>query len=139
MTLKNLIEEFETIASEQPNIKFCGNGDIFTLNSIPDIDYGVFFITQNSHLVFENTTQYSLNLFYIDRLINEETDWNKLQIQSDGIQVLNNIINTFVDENDLVVDYPVRYTSFNERFSDDCAGVYCTLIITVPNLGICSY
>lgn len=139
MTLKELIEDILLLAQDTDNINYANEGNIFELNSLPNIDYSVFYITQNQHTQYENTTRYSFTFFYVDRLINEEESLNKLQIQSDGIQILSNIINKINETLDVEISYPINFQPFTEKFSDSCAGVYCTLIITVPNLGICSY
>lgn len=49
LTYWNVIEELKKSALEEPNINFVGSKDIFNLNSIPDIDYDVFYITPNQH------------------------------------------------------------------------------------------
>ncbi|MBO7712570.1 MAG: hypothetical protein J6S85_03320 [Methanobrevibacter sp.] len=49
LTYWDLLDELKKSALEEPNINFVGNKDIFNLNSIPDIDYDVFYITPNAH------------------------------------------------------------------------------------------
>lgn len=141
MTLYNIIEELKNIAINKPNINYVGEGDIYILNSLPNIDYSVFFITQGNHVVDmdRNVITYSLNLFYIDRLFDDAS--NRLIVQSNGIDSLMNIINAFVGMNeDVVLASDIRFTSFNQRFADDCCGVFCTLDFEVENnIGLCSY
>ena len=93
MTLYEIVNEFLNIAKQQPNINYTGEGDIYQLNSLPNIDYSVFYVTQTNHSQNENTVSYTLTLYYIDRLLQDAS--NRLQIQSQGILVLNNIINIF--------------------------------------------
>ena len=58
-----------------------------------------------------------------------------IQIQSDGIIYLNEIINSL----DLGISYPLEITPFTETFGDDCAGVFCRLTITTNNnIGTCN-
>lgn len=138
MTLKELIEKIKTIARKQHNIGYVGEGDIYTLNSIPNIDYSVIFITQQNHSITADLCEYNINLFYVDRLFCDDT--NRLDIQSHGITVINNIINQLTSIFDADVEYPVSFTTFTQRFSDECAGVFATLTITTDNeIGICSY
>ena len=138
MTLFEIINKLKDIAISKPNINFVGDGDVYTLNSLPNIDYSVFFITQNDHSIYQDTITYSLNLFYIDRISDSED--NVLNIQSDGMLQLTNIINTLVFSEDVDVEGEITFTPFIQRFADQCSGVYCTVRFIVDNnLGSCSY
>ena len=138
MTLFEIINKLKDIAISKPNINFVGDGDVYTLNSLPNIDYSVFFITQNDHSIYQDTITYSLNLFYIDRISDSED--NVLNIQSDGMLQLMNVINTLVFSEDVDVDGEISFTPFIQRFADQCAGVYCTVrFICDNNIGSCSY
>ena len=138
MTLFEIINKLKSIAINKPNINYVGDGDVYTLNSLPNIDYSVFFITQNDHSIYQDTITYSLNLFYIDRISDSED--NTLNIQSDGMLQLTNIINTLVLSEDVDVDGEITFVPFIQRFADQCAGVYCTVRFVVDNnLGPCSY
>ena len=138
MTLFEIINKLKDIAISKPNINFVGDGDVYTLNSLPNIDYSVFFITQNDHSIYQDTITYSLNLFYIDRISDSED--NVLNIQSDGMLQLTNIINTLVFSEDVDVEGEITFTPFIQRFADQCAGVYCTVRFIVDNnLGTCNY
>jgi hypothetical protein len=135
MTLKEIIDTLIDVSLSKPNIRTARTGNVYELNSMPDVDYSCFYITQQGSEVYENQIYHKLTLFYIDRL----TDGfdNKLQIQSDGQRVITNIINTVIDM-DLEVNYPLSFTSFNERFSDDCCGVFTTVtFITDNEMGYC--
>lgn len=136
MTLYNIVEKLKNIAITKPNINYVGEGDIYDLNSLPNIDYGVFYITQSNHSQSQDTTTYNLTLYYIDRIFQDKS--NTLNVQSTGIQVLTTIVNTFEYSTDVIVNYDMDYTTFTHKFSDLCAGVYCNLSISVDNeLGIC--
>lgn len=138
MTLFELINKLKNIAISKPNINYVGDGDVYTLNSLPNIDYSVFFITQNDHSIYQDTITYSLNLFYIDRISDSED--NVLNIQSDGILQLTNIINTLVFSEDVDVDGDITFVPFIQRFADNCCGVYCNVrFVCDNNLGTCSY
>ena len=138
MTLFEIINKLKDIAISKPNINYVGDGDVYTLNSLPNIDYSVFFITQNDHSIYQDTITYSLNLFYIDRISDSED--NTLNIQSDGMLQLTNIINTLVFSEDVDVDGEISFTPFIQRFADQCAGIYCNVRFVVDNnLGVCSY
>lgn len=137
MTLFEICRAIEDIAISKPNINHVGNGDIYDLNSKPNLKYGVFYITQTNHIISEDTTQFQLTLYYIDRLFQDNS--NTLEIHSTGIQMLTNIINTFnYKYPDVNVEYDVNCTTFIHKFSDYCAGVFAGVTITVDNeIGIC--
>lgn len=138
MTLFEIINKLKDIAISKPNINYVGDGDVYTLNSLPNIDYSVFFITQNDHSIYQDTITYNLNLFYIDRISDSED--NVLNIQSDGMLQLTNIINTLVFSEDVDVDGDITFVPFIQRFADNCAGIYCTVRFVVDNnLGTCNY
>lgn len=139
MSLKEVIVKFLNIAKKQPNIGYTGEGDIYTLNSLPNLEYSVFFVTQQQHNQSEDVISYNLILYYIDRLV--EDDANMLDIHSNGIIQLGNIINTFINENDdAVVNYNINFTTFNHKFADKCAGVYATISVDVANnIGLCNF
>lgn len=139
MTLKEIITKIKKVAKKQRNIGYVGEGDIYTLNSLPNIDYSVIFITQSNHSITTDLCEYNINLFYVDRLF--EDDSNRLEVQSHGITIINNIINELSSTDiDIDVDYPISFTTFTQRFTDDCAGVFATVKITTDNeLGMCHY
>ncbi len=138
MTLFELINKLKDIAISKPNINYVGDGDVYTLNSLPNIDYSVFFITQNDHSIYQDTITYNLNLFYIDRISDSED--NVLNIQSDGMLQLTNIINTLVFSEDVDVEGDITFVPFIQRFADQCAGIYCNVRFIVDNnLGSCNY
>lgn len=137
MTLLEICDALKNIAITQPNINYTGSGDIYSLNSLPNINYGVFFITQSNHTVSEDTTNYNLTLYFIDRLFQDDS--NTVAIQSTGIQVLTNIINKFnYSYSDIDIEYDLNMTTFLHKFSDKCAGVFCNVSIKSDNnIGIC--
>lgn len=138
MTLFEIINKLKDIALSKPNINYAGDGDVYILNSLPNIDYSAFFITQNQHSIDSNTITYNLNLFYIDRIADSED--NTLNIQSDGMLQLTNIINNLVFSEDVDVDGEINFVPFIQRFADNCAGVYCSVsFVCDNNLGICNY
>ena len=130
MTLLDLIKKIEDVAVVQPQVKEVIPSDVYKLNERADALYGVFAWTQGQHVmnVYEGMTAYTFNLFYIDRLTADQK--NKTEIQSVGLQVLGNILRTFAP---LMGVSTARFQPFTERFADECAGVYCTVTLTVPD------
>lgn len=138
MTIKEIVKTLLSIGKAQSNVRYVNEGDIYTLNSLPNIEYGVFYITQNKHSITAdfNLINYNLNLFYVDRLTTDGN--NKLDIQSAGMITLTNIINIFKNNFDVDVVGDVVFQPFTQRFGDECAGVYCTITINADNpIGDC--
>ena len=137
MTLTDTIRLIEVVASGQPPIKSIVRNDIFRLNSLPDAKYAVFGWTQGTHSTNADTSFYTYNFtfFYIDRLTANQS--NELEIQSVGIQVLDNILR-LLDEQGAVPVGDWQYTTFNQRFLDECAGVFVSVGIEVPVNGVCA-
>ena len=137
MTLLQTIDKLQTIALSQPNVRTAGKGNIYDkMNTNPSVKYGVFFITQNTHIEYEESDRYGLTLFYVDRL-EDDMESNRLRIQSHGKQVLGNIITTFCNEFD--IDFPeITYTPFTEKFVDLTAGVYATISFNIYKNSICA-
>lgn len=138
MTLKEVIDAILYVAKQHPSIRTAKEGNVYELDSMPDVEYKVFWLTQGQHRFDNQQNTYTFNMFYIDRL----TDGieNQTDIQSDGIVAINNIINGLQAYYDIEIDFPVNITAFNQRFADDCAGVFATVSIVVDNeLGECYY
>ncbi len=137
MTIKQLIATIEKIASKKPNINYVGVGNVYDLNTKPDVKYSVLYITPSKTDVYENEVTHSVTIFYIDRLT-DNLD-NKLEIQSNGTREITNIINHLVNTEDVEVNYPLSFTPFNQRFADDCAGVFTTITFSVEGEGLCFF
>jgi len=137
MTLTDTIRLIEVVSSGQPPVKSIVRNDIFRLNSLPDAKYAVFGWTQGTHSTNADSSFYTYNFtfFYIDRLTASQS--NEVEIQSVGIQVLDNILR-LLDEQGAVPVGDWQYTTFNQRFLDECAGVFVTIGIEVPVNGLCA-
>lgn len=130
MTLLDLIKKLEDVAISQPQVSEIVPSDVYQLNERASVMYGVFVWTQGQHVkdFARGMTAYTFNLFYIDRLTADHK--NKTEIQSVGLQVLGNILRSFVG---YIGVSDARFQPFTERFADECAGVYCTVTLTVPD------
>lgn len=137
MTLFQIIQILKEIALAQPNIKSATDGSIYdVMNTNPSVKYDVVHFSQTTHQSDEETDFYGLNIFYVSRLEDSLED-NRLQIQSIGKEVLDNIIRTFCENWN--IDFPViTYTPFTQKFNDLCAGCYCNLRLEIPKEIICA-
>ena len=136
MTLLELIHPIESIASNQPSIKMVVENDVFRLNDRADAKYGVFAFVQGQHSssIESNWINYTFTFFYVDRLKNDKS--NQIEIQSVGIQTLDNIIRA-LDENGIYSNLTYTFQVFNQRFLDECAGVFCNVTLSVPPGSLC--
>lgn len=136
MTLINLIDTLKSIAKLQPNIRTATDGSIYeVLNANVGVEYGVFHITQTSHVNSNGFDTYGLNLFIVDRLMDDES--NRILIQSKAKDGLTNIINTFCE--DYMADHEdIIFQPFTDRFKDYCAGVYCSVRIQIAEDSSCT-
>ena len=135
MTLKQITDALNAIALEQPAVRQAiESGNIYDLNEDRNARFGVFCATQQNHTydLEEARMDYNFYLYYVDRLKSNEE--NKLEIQSTGIQVINNIMRTFQRLYDVDITN-INYTPFTESFSEMCGGVYANITISVYDEG----
>ena len=137
MTLQQVIKAFEVVASQQPSVNMIVQNDIFRLNSKSDARYGVFGWTQGQHSSSADSSMfaYSFTFFYVDRLKNDVS--NQIEVQSVGIQTLDNILRK-LDDMGIYVSSTYNFQTFNQRFLDECAGVFCSVTLQVPVMSLCS-
>lgn len=136
MTIYQTIKALENIALSHPQIRYCGENDLYAvINADPNIKYSIFFITQNQHRSTEEWDKYSFNLFYIDRLIEDSS--NDVDIQSIGKEILTNIIQIFCNTYDAEIEGNYQFQPFMQKFNDNCAGIYCTITLSIAKDDIC--
>ena len=126
MKYRELLNNITEVAKKHPNINSTFIGDVYELNHRNDVDYCAFVITQGTHRVNsdEDYIDYTLNLFYVDRLTADES--NRTQIHSSGIDFMNSMLKAVEKLGVVVVEHTENV--FNERFNDVCAGVYATVV-----------
>lgn len=126
MKYRELLNNITEVAKKHPNINSTFIGDVYELNHRNDVDYCAFVITQGTHRVNsdDETIDYTLNLFYVDRLTADES--NRTQIHSSGIDFMNSLLRAVEKLGVTVVEHTENV--FNERFNDVCAGVYSTVV-----------
>lgn len=136
MTLYDTIELIESFAAAQPSVNMIVENDIFKLNSCPDAKYGVFAFTQGAHSgsIDSDFLNFAFTLFYVDRLTADHS--NQIEVQSVGVSTLDNILQLLYNAGVDVADY--SFQPFNQRFSDECAGVFCSVTLQVPRNSVCA-
>lgn len=137
MTLQEVIKLFEVVASQQPSVNMIVQNDIFRLNFKSDARYGVFGWTQGQHSTSAESSMftYSFTFFYVDRLKHDLS--NQIEVQSVGVQTLDNILRK-LDDLGVYVNSTYTFQTFNQRFLDECAGVFCNVSLQVPVSSMCS-
>lgn len=136
MTLLQTIQAIEDAARMQPSVAMIVPNDVFRLNVTPDARYGVFAWTQRQHAgdVDGDFHRFAFSLFYVDRLTADKA--NEVEIQSVGIQTLEAILRELRDQGIFPVD-GYTFDTFNQRFEDECAGVWCSVTFDVPVSPLC--
>lgn len=130
MTLLEFIRYMEGVVKRQPAVKMIVENDIFKLNACSDAEYGVFAFVQGQHSFDTSNSfnQFSFTLFYVDRLTEDKS--NQLDVQSMAMQTLSNILLGMEDVAEVNMG---RFQPFNQRFLDECAGMYCQVEFGVPS------
>lgn len=135
ITLAYIVDTICRIASGERNVNTIVAQDIYELDSMPDAQYCVFGITQNQHREDDQFFYYNFNLYYINRITNDDAS-NELLNQSVGIQVLRNIIRKTLEKLDIEVSTDILYDTFIQKFADVTSGVYAQVEFMVP-LDLC--
>lgn len=131
MTLFQTIQLIQGVAGKQPNVNtIVASGNLMDLNKENvTLKYGAFVPQQGTHIQSGDFITYNFNLFYADRLTDDYK--NKIFVQSEGIQTLQNIINGLKEIDVLDVNASnINYQTFTERFAALCAGAWCNISIS---------
>lgn len=129
MTLLELINNIKEVASAQDEVYTIVENDIFQLNEMADVQYGVFAYTQGAHTssAERDSITYNFSFFFVGLLTDDRS--NMTALQSEAIEVLDNILSTLYAMGDITLgDY--SFQPFNRRFMDDCAGCWVDVAIT---------
>lgn len=139
MNLFELCKELGEFAKAQKLVGFSAAGaSLAEINPLNVDWYPLFYIIPSgTHTVYENTTRFDLTLYYIDRLLEDNS--NTIDIFSSSIENLKNIL---IGAKDIpgIVEIEDAYTIRNflpERLNDRLAGAYANVRITVTNDDIC--
>lgn len=136
MTLLELIEHIKSVASAQYEVNTIVENDIFLLNEMADVKYGVFAYTQGEHQssAERDSITYNFSFFFVGLLTDDRSNMNALQ--SKAIEVLDTIIYTLYNEGDITIGN-YSFQPFNRRFMDDCAGCWVDVAITANKISHC--
>ena len=130
MNFYNIVQNILNTSSRHKNVKEVSEGDIYNYLNSGEHKYPCIFLTVGEVTDSEMSRNVNCTLFYVDRLVSDQS--NRTAVQSLGITTLGDILDTI--EGDVV---SVNYTTFTEKFTDLCAGVFATADITYPMDEIC--
>ena len=128
MNYYNFVNTILETAKSHKLVHEVGEGDIYEHLNSGDHKYPCVFLTVQN--VDSNGSQMTVtgSLFYVDALLSDTS--NKLQIQATGMTTLQQIFMRLMDN---YPDFELRtgrYTPFDEKFSDLCAGVFSNFTIS---------
>ena len=135
MNLQELCKNLGEMAKAQELVNFSAAGaNLAEINPLQVDWYPLFFIIPSgTHTVKDDTTRYDLTLYYIDRLLEDNS--NTIDIFSSSIENLKNIINGAKNIPG-VVDIDSSYSIRNfmpEKLDDRLCGAYASVRISVAN------
>ncbi|MBR0246055.1 MAG: hypothetical protein IJQ61_06275 [Bacteroidales bacterium] len=135
MNLNQVIRAIEKTAAMQPPVGSIVRNDVFRINGSPAVRYGAFAWLQGEHTTSGdgNLMRWAFTFFYVDRLNKDKG--NEIPIQSTGIEVLENILRQLEALGIFAGDY--SFQTFNQRFTDECAGVFCRVILETAKDQVC--
>lgn len=132
----NFVKTIKSISLANGLVNETGEGDIYThLNSGVHKYPCVFLTVENIVNTTNDTMRINGTLFYVDRLCDNEA--NKVEVQSNGITILQQIIDKISEETVWTLTANV-FTPFTEKFADLCAGQFVSFTVDMPNEIVCS-
>jgi len=140
MTLSRLLNTIGIIGVRDKLVNFTGcGGSVYELNDLSIHNYPILYVSPTgTHRVEENYTTYQLTIFYIDRLLEDNS--NAVDIHSAAVEILKNIIRA-IENTDGVIgvsdEYSINLFTETEKFKDRCNGAYATVEISVVNDTVC--
>ena len=135
MNYYNFIKQIKNISLSNGIVNEVGEGDIYQHLNSGMHKYPCVFLTVQNVTFTNDIVNVNATLFYVDRLLDNSS--NKLEIQSNGITVLSQILDRIAEETVINTVQNV-YTPFEEKFADLCAGQFVTFRASFPNDVICS-
>lgn len=140
MTLEQLEYNIGQIALKNNLVNaYYAGGSLYEINAEVVNEYPIIFITPaGDHTVKENTTRYSLTIYYADRLWDD--DRNETDICSAAIETLKNLLRQigYLDWVAYVQEEPViRLFTETEKMNDRLAGAYMQVWVEVLNASTC--
>lgn len=136
MNTNELINKIKEIALSQQPVKSVYDGDVYENWNKANTNYGSFNIGLQNITYNGNQATYSFILYYGDRLLQDKRNSNS--IYTDGVNVIQSVINILNQSYEADITDDVTYTPFEQKFMDYLAGVYTEVKMTVDSpIGLC--
>ena len=130
MNISNFYDTIKDIALKTKTVESFYIGDVYTNWNSLNITYGSFDVNINYIRRVGNYNIVNLSLYYGGKLKNDSS--NLFQIQSDGFNVIINVIN-HLKENFEIEDFEqIQIFPFWQQFADVLAGCYADVNIYLP-------
>ena len=132
MNLYTILNTIESIANKHKLVEQYKAGDVYRIMNNATNTYPSVVLTADS--LQTNSQDYSTltgYVFFIDRLT--DTEDNKLEIQTNSVNVINDIFNKLSEINGIYVTMPLNFTFFTEKFADLTCGAYANFSIQFVN------
>lgn len=134
MTLYELLDEISKYAITRQLIEYSASG-----TSIMEIDKAegyplLFSAPTGNHRVSQNTTTFTITLYYIDRLLDDNT--NNITLFSNSINALKDLVigvASLDGVTDVSEDFDIANFTETEKLNDKVAGAYTTIQVTTLN------
>lgn len=124
------LKTIKNISTTHVLVNEYGEGDIYEHLNSGEHKYPCVFLTVTNIQSSVSSTLYNFTLFYTDRLV--ESGNNRTNIQSTGINVIQQILNRLIQEYPTFEVTDTNFTPFTEKFADMCAGVFCDVTFEDP-------
>lgn len=141
MTLKYLINHIIQVAINEQLINYAQAGSSLSEINPEEVKYyPVLFVSPTgNHRVTENTTLYSITLYFLDRL--QQDNSNVVDVYSAAIEELKNLVIQIREKVEGVIGvnpvFDIRNFNMTEKMDDRCAGAYATIEILTDNEFVC--
>lgn len=141
MTLKGLLDSIGLIGINDRLVNWAGGGPSIyeAANALTIKDYPLLFCSPTgTHRVEENWTTYNVAIFYVSRLIEDNS--NEIDIQSTAVEVLKNVIKKIQNLDGVVAvadEYTINVFIEYQKFNDRTTGAYAQLDISILNDTTC--
>lgn len=126
-----VVNDFLTIAKQNPFIKSVEYGNIYEQHNSGNIEYNTFTLTQGENSSqTENEITYNFIAFVTDRLLEDKS--NLLYVQSSCKTILDTILTTFKERHSGWSIDTETFSFWEEKFNDYCAGCFVNFSVTMP-------
>ena len=130
MNISNFYNTIKDIALNTKTVESFYIGDVYTNWNSLNITYGSFDVNINFIRRVGNFNIVNLSLYYGAKLKNDSS--NLFQIQSDGYNVIINVINHLKENFEIENFEDIQIFPFWQQFADVLVGCYCDVNIFVP-------